>query len=161
MEYWTNWFLYFSLKSIAIRTWKLCHLPVSRKKLSVLSGSFFKWNSKVSGNQTTGPLCSAVPLGPTFKREPVDEGKRNSECRVGKIGKSWTTCRNQTCDFYLSMGSDKLRTFSRLFQTWTLSEWQLFGEVLPGPLWIWWLDGSLPVAGDQIGLLWTSQSSVL
>ena len=142
--------------------WKLCHLLVSRKKLSVLSGSFIKSKSKVSGNQTIGPLCgSAVPLGTTFKREPGDEGKRNSECRVGKIGKSWTTCRNQTYDFYLSMRSNKLRTFSRPFQTWTVSKGRLFGEMLPGPLLIWWLDGGLPDAGDQIGFLWTSQSSVL
>ena len=62
---------------------------MSRKKLSVLSGSFFKSKSKVSGNQTIGPLCgSAVPLGTTFKREPGEKAKGTLNVGWGKLGRA-------------------------------------------------------------------------
>lgn len=109
MVWWKNWFLWFSLKSLAFKMWKLCHLPVIRKNISVLSSNFFKWKSKASGIQTTGQLSdSTVHFGTTSWKEFVDEGKRSSECGVEKIGKSWTTQGNHVSDFYLSMRSDKL-----------------------------------------------------
>lgn len=51
--------------------------------------------------------------------------------------------------------------FSKPFQTRTLSKWQLSGDLLPGPICIWWLDGGILAAGGQTGLLCTFWDSVL
>lgn len=148
--------LIFSLKRVAFRMWKLCHLPVVRKSHQCFQAISSNMNLKLQRVRPQDNSVTQLCLWAQLPEENL-QIKANGALKVGceKPGKG----KRKTCLISV-FPQDQISSwdfsFSKPFQTWTWSKWLLFGEVFQGPTRIGCMDGGIFAPGDQTVLLRSS-----